>query len=502
MIAKRWIALLLFLLTGCQLASLPTATPASFYSASPSLQPSITPLQSPAVSPAPITETPQATPAPHESGELSAEGPWLVFHSPEGIWAANQDGSGLKLVLDRSGRGSPDPVYRTSPSPAGGVVALIEIDDRSSASVPWLRLLRLPDGELTTIAQLHPEVSEPNPHDLILDRWAAAGVSNEIAWSPDGGKLAFNAVIDGESGDLYVYDLQLETLTRLSDGPTETVFPIWSPDGQRIIHGAVDRLYADKSGAGYDYSGAWSVRVDGSGSQLLYSTQVNGFEQVLGWLSDSEMLVVTNAPNTLLPCSYRDLRTIDVDSLETRHLAVGPFNQVAFNPLSQTVVMSVPQDEVCQTERTTGVYWLDLNSEGTPLKVVEDPVFELGWSESSVLFFAATPFGALAVGSSGQFIDLVVPEGTNRLPQQAPGSGRLAWSGDSLWVGTLQDNLDMPPILVKDGRIDSARWSPDGQYLHFMSEQGYFVASEPDFVPREIIGLSGESPVWVLAPDD
>jgi hypothetical protein len=35
-----------------------------------------------------------------------------------------------------------------------------------------------------------------------------------------------------------------------------------------------------------------------------------------------------------------------------------------------------------------------------------------------------------------------------------------------------------------------------------MSEQGYFVASEPDFVPREIIGLSGESPVWVLAPDD
>ena len=86
------------------------------------------------------------------------------------------------------------------------------------------------------------------------------------------------------------------------------------------------------------------------------------------------------------------------------------------------------------------------------------------------------------------------------LPHVAPGSRRLAWTGDELWIGTLQDNLDRQPLLIHRGYIWDASWSPDGQHLLFMAEQGFFVASEPDFAPVQIIGLTGSQPVWVMPP--
>jgi hypothetical protein len=486
-------ALLLALVAGCRTGGDQAPTP----SQTPTRQ--LLPSPAPTRTTAPAVE-PEATTAAPPAAPLSEEGPWLVFHSPEGIWAVNPDGSGLTLVLDRTARGSENASTRYAPSPAGGLLALVEIDDRIAMTPPWLRLLGLPDGQLMEVAQLHPEMGDQEPAEELVDRWAAAGLWNELAWSPDGQWLAFNAVIDGDSGDLYAYSVEQQELSRLTEGTTQAVFPVWSPDGSRIIHGAVERLYFGYSGAGYDYTGVWSAPVGGAEPELLYSTQVNGFEQVLGWLSDTSLLLVTYAPNDLLPCGYHDLRTLDVVSHTVRRLAPGPFGLVAFDPQSGAALLVVPDEPACQQPQSPGIYWLDVRSGNPPLQVVEDQAYELGWSEPAGLFFASTPFGALAVDTAGQFIDLVVPEGTFGLPQVAPGSRRLAWTGDELWIGTLQDSLDQQPRLIHRGYIWDASWSPDGQHLLFMAEQGFFVASEPDFDPVQIIGLSGSQPVWVMPP--
>jgi len=52
--------------------------------------------------------------------------------------------------------------------------------------------------------------------------------------SPDGSRLAL-AVNDGGDTDIWIYDLEREILTRLSFDPAEDHYPVWTPDGQRIL---------------------------------------------------------------------------------------------------------------------------------------------------------------------------------------------------------------------------------------------------------------------------
>ena len=499
--------LIFLLLAGCRTTSDPSATAQRTPGQEAQVSPSA--LSKDVGAAPPVTESPISASETHTAlpaavslpdAPLSEEGPWWIFHTYEGIWAGNPDGSGLTLVLDRSGPGSDTAAYLYAPTPAGGLLALIEIEDQYAMSPPLLRLLSIPQGQLTPIAQLHPQAVDPAGGPQADDRWVASGLWNAMAWSPDGQWLAFNAVIDGPSGDLYVYSVERDEISRLSDGPTETVFPVWSPDGERIVHGAVERLYFGYSGAGYDYSGLWSARVDGSALDLLFATRVNGFEEVLGWLSDTTILLDTYVPNEMLDCGHRDLRTMDVVTHEMRTLLSDRFTAPSYDPKSETLLLAVVDDPACQQELTPGIYRVDIRSGAPPLQVVEDQAYEIAWSEEAGLFFAATEFGALAVDTAGQFIDLVVPEGAFGLPVVAPGSKRLAWTGNELWVGTLQDNLEQPPRQIYAARVRAVSWSPDGRQLLFTADAGLFVASEPEFTPVNVIGLGASRLVWVMPP--
>ncbi|UCG85100.1 MAG: PD40 domain-containing protein [Gemmatimonadota bacterium] len=53
------------------------------------------------------------------------------------------------------------------------------------------------------------------------------------SWSPDGNTLVFSAIVRGVS-DLYTYDIETETLNRLTNDAFGDVHPVWSPDGSTI----------------------------------------------------------------------------------------------------------------------------------------------------------------------------------------------------------------------------------------------------------------------------
>jgi Tol biopolymer transport system component len=55
----------------------------------------------------------------------------------------------------------------------------------------------------------------------------------DLRFSPDGKRLAFS-IHDRTTADIWVYDLQRDTMTRLSFGPGKSAWPVWTPDGQRI----------------------------------------------------------------------------------------------------------------------------------------------------------------------------------------------------------------------------------------------------------------------------
>ena len=53
------------------------------------------------------------------------------------------------------------------------------------------------------------------------------------AWSPDGKKIAFSGA-DGGYTDLYLYDLETDSLRNLTMDPYSDLQPTWSPDGSKI----------------------------------------------------------------------------------------------------------------------------------------------------------------------------------------------------------------------------------------------------------------------------
>jgi TolB protein len=59
-------------------------------------------------------------------------------------------------------------------------------------------------------------------------------------------------VQEGGSQDVWVYDTQRDTMTRLTFGGGSFVSPIWTPDGRFVVFGSIG-------------NGLFSVRADGAG---------------------------------------------------------------------------------------------------------------------------------------------------------------------------------------------------------------------------------------------
>ncbi len=83
--------------------------------------------------------------------------------------------------------------------------------------------------------------------------------------SPDGSRLAITVVESGGS-DVWIYDLEREILTRLTFDPAVDSFPVWTPDGQRIIF--------DSGRAGTSHNLFWKA-ADGTGQVERLTTSPN-----------------------------------------------------------------------------------------------------------------------------------------------------------------------------------------------------------------------------------
>jgi len=62
---------------------------------------------------------------------------------------------------------------------------------------------------------------------------ALAGNYNNIRFSPDGQRLAFD-VREGRERDVWVYEWGRDTISRLTFDPNEDAWPVWTPDGRGI----------------------------------------------------------------------------------------------------------------------------------------------------------------------------------------------------------------------------------------------------------------------------
>jgi len=91
--------------------------------------------------------------------------------------------------------------------------------------------------------------------------------------SPDGQRVAVS-IFDGGAADIWVYDLNRETLSRVTFGPDPNFFPLWMPDGERILYSST------RAGEG----GIFRIAANGTGQeeQLMTGTGIQFLNSISG----------------------------------------------------------------------------------------------------------------------------------------------------------------------------------------------------------------------------
>jgi Tol biopolymer transport system component len=207
-------------------------------------------------------------------------------------------GNNIKILLDRPGHDtvvvheSDSTINRVLYSPTGHILFEREEDPRGLWALPFsVSSLTATGPPFLVVADLS-TASASRTGDLVYARSALSGSEREqrIVWtdrrgeivdrlelpvyggtlpvrSPDGTRLALVAKGVGrpamDKHNLWVVDLDRGTATRLTEGGTRTVPPIWSPDGTRVA-------FSQDSAAGQGQISA--IRADGTGSPESLTT--------------------------------------------------------------------------------------------------------------------------------------------------------------------------------------------------------------------------------------
>ncbi len=134
------------------------------------------------------------------------------------------------------------------------------------------------------------------------------------AWSPDGRYIAFSALVGGYS-DMFLYDLQSDSLRRLTEDAYADLQPSWSPDGKQIAF-VTDRYSTDLTllkfgkyqiatmdpisgkitslnipGKGKQINPQWSA----DGASIYYLSDEDGISNIYRFgLKDDKVFQVTN----------------------------------------------------------------------------------------------------------------------------------------------------------------------------------------------------------------
>lgn len=297
--------------------------------------------------PAPVPITLPLPGAPDSSGSLpnsqpmvnnlSAYGPWIVYSSENGLWAVNEDGSGLTQLVADAYLGPAD--LQAAISPDGARMAFITASDPAFPQDPMLFILSLPDVKLQGMIELTIPENAPMPGAAVcdprLEAVRASTIGNGLDWSPDGSQLAFTAALEGETADVYLYSFDDGSIQRLTDEPGQAYDLHWSAEENKIVYFSANCF---GSGGGFDMEGVYTVDPDAGGQKLIYRPDEQSYgEEFAGWLFTDRTKFMAA---TISGCPYRDMRLVDMQTGEGQMLYEGCFEDYAVGPTSMLAVLT------------------------------------------------------------------------------------------------------------------------------------------------------------------
>jgi WD40 repeat protein len=471
-----------------------------------------------------LAPTPTRTPAPHL---LSPQGPWLFYlHNiprpammdlagiPPEFVLLNQDGSGRTSITVPCSRdvnaflmGSGNSANYMAPY-AGGLflfrpsentgMVVLEMNweypacsnnysgdekgglldyfyQADSHVSPELILYELPGGKIRERFPLVRCPESVNICEEFQSNWSEM-MRQQAQWSPNGRYLAFVALLDAPSSDLFVYDAQTGDLRRLTNGP-DWVGPIeWSPDGTQIIMQEIlndgEFLFNPHS---KPPSSVWSVSVSTNEIKLLYSIEEASTEQnILLWLDDQRFIAYEGF---LVDADQaHDLRLVDTEAGTHRILLNGVFVAVSFDPVHEVFAIYEQNTENCLPRSICLVSMKD----GSIRTLENLPAYMSFpfWDENTGLFVSSSecendPQSLQALDDQGTFKCVPKPTPTSTSPETAnypaPNGQWSVSVKDGLWLETTGE----PAVQLSQQAASNVIWCPDSSCF-------FFFASQPD----------------------
>ncbi len=452
---------------------------------------------------------------------LSAEGPWLLYlHNSPSLGFAdimpvlaefvilNQDGSGRTLItlpecddkvntfLMDSGNSANymadmrwDAIYIFRPSQAAGMLVyqrlwysvcntfftgnekgglLASIYQAANDVSPELMIYELPSGKIRDRFPLVRCAKNAKVCEEFRSNWGQMGEQTP-EWSPNGRYLAFVALLDATSSDLFIYDARDGSLRRLTNGP-DWVGPIeWSPDGTQIIMQELlnegEFFFAPSS---KPPSSVWSVSASTNEIKLLYSTgDPHTRQNILRWLDDKRFIAyegfLVNADQA------RNLRFVDMEAGINRILFDGEFVMESFDPIHQVFAVY----ELDTEKYPQGIYLISMRN-GT-IRRLDGPPYNLSfpeWDENTGLFVSSDackndPHSLQAFDYQGNY--KCVPKSTptpaplETANYPAPNGKLIIFVKDGLWLET----DGKPTVPVSQEIASDVIWCPDSNCFFF-----------------------------------
>ncbi len=368
----------------------------------------------------PGVETPVSIPA-----NLNETGPWLLVETNQGLWASNADGSGMGQLTDTDYWNRN---LNAAVQPGGNKVVFLSPTNFDLNHMS-LNLLSLPEGTVTRITDLTSPATESyvnaTPGDFEMSALEAVRDEHNYAWSPDGTRLAFVGLMDGPSAEIYIYNTLTEQVKRVSTDDAQNYWPSWSPDGETLLYLGTDFFGV---GAGFDTTGVWSARGDGSNVTWLYVPE-GGSEEIAGWLDNTTVLLYKNCH-----CENMKLRLFDTVTTET-------------TSLSETWVLGAVTDSnrgAAMFSVSDGLYLLTTENR-TPIRVSQEGVALIEPRDPGDYFFTVQfTNGSLATYGTSEMDYQVSPINADT------GSLDVAMYG-WIWGWTSEDNSEVGAWITGPG---------------------------------------------------
>lgn len=420
----------------------------------------------------PSADTPQPTPTSTKSAEesLNAVGPWLLIETAQGLWAANPDGSGLQQLTDINyWQGN----LKQAIQPAGNHIVILTPGNYDFHHMA-LNLLSLPDGQMTKITDLTSPAAEASanasPGDPGFEALRAIGERPSYAWSPDGSVLAFSGVMDGPSADIYLYNLQTGSITRVSQDPAQDFAPSWSPDGTHLLFLAVDGF---GTGAGWSMSGVWAANPTGGSLTQLFPSDSAG-EEIIGWLDNTTVLMATWDQ----PCGLQKLRLFDLETNQPSMLYADCFNSAAADGFLGAALYSSFDGVFKLTAEDPTPIMVDFGGDAfIDRRYPGDRLFTVRFTSGSIATFGSNggydhQISPVQVSSG----DLDVAEygviwGWTSQNEEHPGT----WiTGPGVEIGQIYDGPSILPIWSQDNNLIFFAIQDDGYELYQITFDSYY----------------------------